>query len=303
MITNAQSHRRHTPQRFELLVCPPWHEYELLDSGDGMKLERFGPYRFVRPEAQAIWHPALPVHQWQADGIFRNEGDGDGGRWHFRHPLDERWTMRYHDLRFWAQPTPFRHLGLFPEQAAHWDWMRERIVAAERSVKVLNLFGYTGLATLAAAKAGAQIVHVDASKKGIAWARENQALSGLDAAPIRWLLDDALKFVRREVRRGAHYDGFVIDPPPFGRGPKGEIWRIEESLPALLRECRNLFSDQPLFVILTAYAVKFSSISLANVLADIVRDGGTLSGGEMVLPERHAERLLPVALYARWSST
>lgn len=293
-----------TAPRFLLLTAPRWQDYELLDSGAGAKLERFGPYRFVRPEGQAIWRPALAQSAWNtAEAEFRTDADANGGQWFFRKTLKPRWQMRYGDLTFWVQPTPFRHLGVFPEQAVHWDWMQELIRTTRRPVRVLNLFGYTGLATLAAAQAGATVTHVDASKKGIAWARENQELSGLDEQPIRWILDDALKFVRREVRRGAQYDGFIIDPPPFGRGPKGEIWRIEESLPALLSECRQLLSPTPLFVVLTAYAIKFSALGLYYVLQELVDGyGGTLSGGEIGVTEQQAGRVLSTAIFARWSA-
>jgi 23S rRNA (cytosine1962-C5)-methyltransferase len=218
-------------------------------------------------------------------------------------PIDERWAMRYKNLRFWTRPTPFRHLGLFPEQANHWDWMANLIRDARRPARVLNLFGYTGIATLAAAEAGASVTHVDASKKAIAWARENQQLSELEDRPIRWLLDDALKFVRREARRGARYDGFIIDPPPFGRGPKGEIWRLEESLPVLLAECRALLSEQPLFTVLTAYAIKASALQLYYALDEMFEGyGGTLATGEMVLEERSAGHLLSTAIFARWNA-
>jgi 23S rRNA (cytosine1962-C5)-methyltransferase len=295
------THQRRSPA-FVLLDSPDWTEDELFDSGDGRKLERFGPYRFVRPEPQAIWRPAMPAREWErADAVFNPEGV-EGGQWQFRRTLDPRWQMRYKSLRFWVQPTPFRHLGVFPEQANHWDWMAGLITGARRPVNVLNLFGYTGIASLAAAAAGANVTHVDASKKGIAWARENQELSGLSDRPIRWLLDDAVKFVRREGRRGSQYDGFVIDPPPFGRGPKGEIWRLEEDLPTLLMECRNIFSARPLFVVLTAYAIKQSSLSLLNILHDMVDGyGGALSCGEMITTEKHAGRALSTAIFARWS--
>lgn len=293
-----------TKPNFILLDSPGWRDYELIDSGGGLKLERFGPYQFVRPEAQAIWQPALPEREWRkADAVFRADGEAEGGRWQYRRPIDERWQMQYHGLRFWAQPTPFRHLGVFPEQANHWDWMSNLIAEARRPIKVLNLFGYTGLASLAAAQAGANVTHVDASKKTIGWARENQALSGLDDRPIRWILDDALKFVRREVRRGARYDGFIVDPPPFGRGPKGEIWRIEESLPILLSECRQLFSSTPLFFVLTAYAIRFSALGLYYVLHENTLDySGAIEGGETVLAERVGGRMLSTAIFARWSA-
>lgn len=294
-----------TKPNFVLLDSPNWRDYELIDSGGGLKLERFGPYQFVRPEAQAIWRPTLSEREWRkADAVFRADGETEGGRWQYRRSIDERWQMQYNGLRFWAQPTPFRHLGVFPEQANHWDWMAGLITAARRPIKVLNLFGYTGIASLAAAHAGANVTHVDASKKTIGWARENQALSNLDDRPIRWILDDALKFVRREVRRGARYDGFIVDPPPFGRGPKGEIWRIEESLPILLDECRQLFSEVPLFFVLTAYAIRFSALGLYYVLHENTRDyGGSIEGGETVLAERAGGRMLSTAIFARWSAT
>ncbi len=287
---------------FILLTSPDWTDYELKDSGAGKKLERFGPYMFVRPEPQAIWQPTLPSEVWDtAEAVFRTDADADGGRWYFYEDIEPRWMMRYKGIKFWAQPTPFRHLGVFPEQANHWDWMHTLITAARRPVKVLNLFGYTGLATLIAAHAGANVTHVDASKKGIAWARENQALSRLTDAPIRWILDDALKFVRREARRGAQYDGIIVDPPPFGRGPKGEIWRLEESLPILLDECRKLLSPTPLFVVLTAYAIKISALGIYYALDDMLDGyGGTIVGGEMATIEQSGGRYLSTALFARW---
>ena len=285
-----------------LLTSPDWSDYRLLDSGRGSKLERFGSYTFIRPEPQAIWQPALPQREWQAaDGSFDTGESAEGGRWNLRPSVEESWVMRYKGIRFWVQPTPFRHMGVFPEQANHWDWMAGLITSARRPVRVLNLFGYTGLATLAAAAAGASVTHVDASKKTIGWARENQALSGLDDRPIRWILDDAVKFVRREVRREARYDGFIVDPPPFGRGPKGEIWRLEESLPALLDDCRTLMSDRPLFFVLTAYAIRTSALSMYYALQDTMRGhGGTLTTGEMVLAEQSAKHLLSTAIFARW---
>ncbi len=231
----------HPLPHINLLVPARWADYALLDSGAGAKLERFGPYRFVRPESGAIWPRTLPEREWAAaDGVFATADEEGAGRWEFRRPVDARWVMRYGELRFWVQPTAFRHLGVFPEQASQWDWMIGLIRGARRPIKVLNLFGYTGLATLAAAAAGASVTHVDASQKAMAWARENQTLSGLADRPIRWLVDDALKFVRREVRREARYDGLIIDPPKFGRGPKGELWKLEESLPELLDACRSL---------------------------------------------------------------
>jgi 23S rRNA (cytosine1962-C5)-methyltransferase len=288
---------------FTLLDSPDWRDYELLDSGDGRKLERFGPYRFVRPEAQALWMPRLPQKQWDnVHAVFQGAGDDDGGgRWQIKQPFDQRWPMRYKQLQFWAEATPFRHLGVFPEQANHWDWMSDLITNVRRPVKVLNLFGYTGVASLAAAGAGGHVTHVDASKKVITWAHENQTLSGLDDKPLRWIVDDALKFVQREGRRGNTYDGMIIDPPKFGRGPKGEVWKFDEALPTLLDACRQILSPQPLFVVLTAYAIRASALSVHYALQDMMGNHqGTGETGEMVLVERSGNRVLSTALFARW---
>src|SRR5579859_1476677 len=285
------------------LCASGWADYELLDTGNGAKLERFGPYTFVRPEPQAIWRPALPDRDWAAaHGTFTSKSpDDDSGGWSFRVPIEPRWTMKYGALSFWAQATAFRHMGVFPEQADHWDWAANLIRQAKPPVRALNLFGYTGLFSLATAAAGASVTHVDASKRVIGWARDNQALSGLNEKPIRWLLDDAAKFVRREVRRGSTYDGLMIDPPKFGRGPNGEVWKLDEALPDLLRECRRLLSDRPLFVILSCYAIRASALSLYNGLNDAFAglDGKTTCG-EMIGIDR-AGRALSHALFARWS--
>ncbi len=290
-----------------LLDSPNWKDYALLDSGNGLKLERFGPYTFVRPEAQAMWSPTLPGEDWAvADAVFQPTGEESGGHWNIKRKLPDQWEMHYQltsgaMLRFIAMTTPGRHLGVFPEVAAHWDWMAERISQNEKQKKVLNLFGYTGLATLACAATGAQVTHVDASKKSVEWARKNQALSGLADKPIRWLVDDALKFVQREARRGARYDGIILDPPKFGRGPKGEVWEVYKSLPRLLDACREILSPKPLFVVLTIYAVQASAIHAGQALTDMMKGfGGGVEQGELVTRERSAGRLLSQAVYARW---
>ncbi len=292
---------------YVLLAPSGWSDYTLLDSGEGAKLERFGRYCFVRPEPQAIWARALPAKDWEAaDGIFSGEerDDGGGGRWQFKHSLADRWMMHYKDIHFWARATSFRHLGVFPEQASQWDWMSELIARAGRPTRVLNLFGYTGIATLAAASAGAQVTHVDASKQIMAWARENQALSGLEDRPVRWIIDDALKFVQREGRRQARYDGLIIDPPKFGRGPKGEVWKLYESLPSLLSACRSLLSERPLFTILTAYAIRTSALSLHYALEEMFAGyHGALATGEMVNIEQSAGRMLSTAIFSRWEAS
>jgi len=288
-----------------LLESSNWQDYDLLDSGDGLKLERFGAYRFVRPEVQAMWRRALPEQDWQdAHAVFRPSGEESGGHWEIKKKIPEKWEMGYGNLRFQVMTTPGRHLGVFPEVAANWDWTADLISGAGKPVKVLNLFGYTGLATLAAAAAGAQVTHVDASKKSVAWARENQALSGLSDKPVRWLVDDALKFVQREGRRGNHYEGLILDPPKFGRGPKGEVWEVYKSLPRLLQACRAILSDRPLFVVMTIYAVQASALHAGQVLADLLQDlGGKVEQGELVTREKSAGRLLSQAVYARWAST
>ena len=317
--------------KITLLFSPNWTDYELLDSGDGQKLERFGPYTFARPEVQALWKKSLPAEKWQAaHAFFEPSGEESGGHWKFRKPVNEKWEMTYpltgnfplgegaagaRELRFTAMTTPGRHLGVFPECAAHWDWLTEKINKKTKNEKqkkedkngqanVLNLFGYTGLASLAAVSAGARGTHIDASKKSVTWARENQLLSGLGEKPIRWIVDDALKFVEREGRRGVKYDGILLDPPKFGRGPKGEVWEVYQSLPEILLACRAILNEAPLFVIMTVYAVKLPAIHAYTALAEMLQGfGGSLECGELVTQEKSAERLLSQAVYARWQSS
>jgi 23S rRNA (cytosine1962-C5)-methyltransferase len=294
--------RRQAEPALSLLTSPDWVEYELLDSGNGEKLERYGPYTFVRPEHQAIWTPALPAARWQAaDAVFKPSGGESGGDWQTHKVLPKSWNMAYKKLRFQVAASPSRHLGVFPEQANHWDWLQEQIQSAGRAVRVLNLFGYTGLATLAAAQAGAQVTHIDASPKAIQWARTNQSLSGLDDRPIRWLTEDAERFVRREVRRGSKYEGIILDPPKFGRGPSGQVWEFFESMPEFLKNCRAILSDRPVFVLLTAYAIRASALSLHFDMQEMLAGlPGGLFSGELALQERSAGRLLSLAIYSRW---
>ncbi len=289
----------------ELLASTDWKEYELIDSGNGAKLEQFGPYRFVRPEHQAIWMPALEEKQWkQAQAVFQPTGEESGGRWKFNQEIQDGWEMRYKALRFKALASPSRHMGVFPEQAVQWDWISQQIRSAGRPVRVLNLFGYTGLATLAAAQAGGQVTHVDASKKAIDWARTNQALSGLENKPIRWLVDDVEKFVQREVRRGSKYEGIFLDPPKFGRGPAGQVWEFFEGMPELLQNCRLLLSDRPVFVVLTAYAIRASAMCIYYALQEALDGlGGKLTAGELVVNETSARRVLSMAIFTRWSAS
>lgn len=286
-----------------LLESPDWTDYELLDSGCGFKLEKFGPYIFTRPEPEAVWQPALPESEWnRADAYFQTSPEENGGHWQLKTQMKDRWPMRYKDLSFWIQPTNSRHLGVFPEQACQWDWIMEKTSAAGRPLRVLNLFGYTGLATLAAAKAGAEVTHVDASRKVVTWAHENMSLSGLESRPVHWIVDDALKFVERQARRGGVFDGLILDPPKFGRGPKGEVWEFYKLLPNLLAACRGAMSKKPAFVVLTAYAVKASSLTLYQALREVMTgDGGRVESGEVVLREKSAGRLISMAVFSRWS--
>ena len=286
------------------LLSPNWKDYELIDSGNGLKLERFGRYHLTRPEAEAVWKPLLPESDWKhTDAVFQPAPEENGGHWQCNSNLPDRWQMQYGGLRFNVQTTASRHVGVFPEQACQWDWITRQIQAAKRPLRVLNLFGYTGIASLAAAQAGAQVTHVDASSKVITWARENQALSGLEDRPIRWIVDDVLKFTQREVRRGTTYDGIILDPPKFGRGPKGEVWEFYNLLPNLLKTCASLLGKQPTFILVTAYAVKASSLTLYYALDEILRQfSGELSIGEVCLQEKNNKRLLSMAIFARWSS-
>jgi len=294
---------------YTLLEAKNWQDYELLDSGDGLKLERFGSYIFARPESQAMWSRALPQRDWDAaHAVFQPSAEESGGHWVEKKRLPDKWEMTYPlpnigDIKFEVMTTPGRHLGVFPEVASHWDFMADLVRKADRPVKVLNLFGYTGLASLAAAAAGAQVTHVDASKKSVSWARENQALSGLNEKPIRWIVEDAIKYMQREEKRGMKYDGIILDPPKFGRGPKGEVWEVYKSLPNLFEICRACLSDDPLFVIATLYAVRASAIHVAQALDEVMKNHkGNMESGELVTRESSANRLLSQAVYARWSS-
>jgi 23S rRNA (cytosine1962-C5)-methyltransferase len=294
---------------FTLLESTHWTDYALIDSGDGLKLERFGKYVFVRPESQAMWKRSLDAEWKNAHAVFVPSGEESGGHWDFKKKVEEQWTLNYplphlnKILSFKVMTTPGRHVGVFPEVAAHWDWYSELIARSKREVNVLNLFGYTGLASLAAAAAGAKVTHVDASKKSVGWARENQALSKMDDKPIRWIVDDAVKFVQREARRGAKYDGIILDPPKFGRGPKGEVWEVYKSLPDLFDTCRECLSAHPLFVATTVYAVRASAIHVAQAMDEMMMGfGGKMDSGELVTREQSKGRLLSQAVYARWEA-
>ena len=321
-----------------ILAGHGWADYGLIDSGHGRKLERYGAYQFIRPEPQALWTPRL--EKWESHGEFVPGSDEDGGgRWQFAKPVPpDGWTLRWGEVRFTAQTTPFRHLGFFPDMAPVWDWMGEQLLpetgrgtseagggslpthaapggrppqsAADATATSpsrggsLNLFGYTGVGTLVLSKCG-PVTHVDASKKSVAQARLNAGLSAMDTRPVRWIVDDAAKFAAREVRRGKRYDGIILDPPKFGRGPEGEVWRLEDHLAPLVRDCRALLDDDSKFLFLTAYALRMSSLALGGLVAEMLGDlPGTIEHGELAVREEGpGGRLLPTAIFARWRNS
>jgi 23S rRNA (cytosine1962-C5)-methyltransferase len=287
-----------------MLSTEGWQDYALLDTGDGEKLERYGRYVIVRPEEQAMGSARQPVAEWErADAKFVGIGDDEAaGRWRYRRPLPETWPMAYGGVSFLGRFTNFRHVGVFPEQVSHWQWLESEIARFGRPLRILNLFAYTGIASLIAARAGAEVAHIDASKKAIAWARENQALSRLGDAKVRWICDDATKFAEREVRRGNHYDGIILDPPKYGRGPKGEVWDIFRDLKPLLKACRTLLSEDAGFLILTAYSIRASFAAIDELTAEVLDGlGGTLESGELMLREQGGGRVLSTSLFSRWS--
>lgn len=281
-----------------------WADYALLDSGGGRKLERYGPYTVVRPEPQAMWDPRLPQDAWdKADAVFDPSDEEDAGKWRFRGKPKESWPMAWGDVRFHARFTAFRHLAFFPEQAANWAWLDQRVRALPSQPRILNLFGYTGVASLVCAAAGAHVTHVDASKKAIAWARENAALSGLDDRPIRWICEDARRYVQREVRRGSRYDGIILDPPKYGRGPDGEVWRLFENLPELSALCAELLGENASFLLLNAYAERISGAALSSLCAaKLSGRAGAIDWGELTLVEDAGDRQIGMSFYGRWSA-
>src|SRR3989344_8336746 len=295
-------------KQVKLFYSKDWTDYELLDTGEGEKLEKFGKYTFVRPYEDAVWPKTLGESEWnKADGKFWSSKTGAKSGWKMsRLNLDikqeEKWEMSYKGIKFFASPTPFRHLGFFPEQASHWDFIEEKIKSAQRPIKFLNLFGYTGVASLFALRAGAEVTHLDASKQTLNWAKENQHLSGLAKLPMRVIEDDAIKFLEREFKRGNKYDAVIMDPPKFGRGPKGEIWKIEEMLPKLLSSVRKVLSAKPLFIVLTSYSIDSSSLALRYALEETMKDfGGVVEAGELCVLEKSNNRIIPLANTAVWS--
>ncbi len=281
-----------------------WETYTLLDSGRGRKLEQFGPYRLVRPEPRAIWRPAWPDEEWDgADAEYLLHEAGGGGEWVLRGEIETRWEMDYHGLRFWCEIGVSRQVGVFPENAAHWDWIEQIIRESKRPVNVLNLFGYTGLASLAAARGGAEVTHVDSSSRAVRLARENQALNGLEDRSIRWIVEDALKYAGREVKRGKRYDGIIMDPPKYGLGPKKERWEFFKGFEVLCDVLKELLSDDPLFVVVTAYALeKPPEVLVPYIEAMMSGHNGEVAHGELIGAEKSAGRKISHAITARWEA-
>lgn len=288
----------------KILCAENFEDYELLDTGHGARLERFGTYTLVRPDPQICWNPSLSNRIWHSANAIFKKTSADRGTWDVRGTIPERWLMRYKDLSFWAKLTPFKHTGIFPEQSIQWAWMRSKLKGKSQSAprNVLNLFGYTGIASIACAAEGAKVTHLDASKPSVTWARDNQIASGLADKPIRWIIDDAIKFTAREIKRGVKYDGIIMDPPIYGHGPNGERWEFMSDFPKLLENCSQILSKDPLFIVVNAYAISASAIMLENVLADYFSSSGSIECGELALKETSAGRLLSTGIYARWSS-
>ncbi len=279
-----------------------WNTFALLDAGDGEKLERWGRYVLRRPDPQALWPRLQSARYWrQADAVYHRSASG-GGHWEQPTKLPAQWIIHYDALRFRIAPTGFKHTGLFPEQAVNWDWMQQQVRAAKRPVRVLNLFAYTGGATVALAAAGAHVVHVDAAKRMVQGARDNADLSGLSAAPIRYLVDDVMKFIQREQRRGNRYEAIIMDPPHYGRGPTGECWKLEDALPDLVTRCASLLADAPLFCLINSYTTGFSPQVAANLLRQQVQatHGGTVTADEIGLPVQDSDLVLPCGSFGRW---
>ncbi len=287
-----------------MLLADKWTDYQLIDASDGQKLERWGDYYLVRPDPQAIWSYKTEKNLWSKAHACYHRSKAGGGAWEYRQKLPESWQIKYNSLTFNVKPMGFKHTGIFPEQASNWDFLIDKITSAGRHIKVLNLFAYTGGATVACAYAGASVVHVDASKGMVSWAKENAASSGLADAPIRYIVDDCVKFAQREIRRGNKYDVIIMDPPTYGRGPKGELWRFEDELFPLVSECVSLLSDKPLLFIVNSYTTGISHTVVSNVLSYLIqyKFGGKLVSDELGLPMSSSLLTLPCGYTTRWFS-
>ncbi len=283
-------------------IANHWNDYELIDLADGEKLERWGEYRVARPDPQVIWKPKSKPKLWKQVEAYYHRSSTGGGHWEYFGKLPEKWTVSYKHLKFYVKTMGFKHMGLFPEQAINWDWMIEKIQNSNRPIKVLNLFAYTGGATVACAYAGAEVCHVDAAKNMVSWAKDNIDLSNLSDRKVRFIVDDVKKFVERELRRGNKYDAIIMDPPSYGRGPNGELWKIEDELYALIELCKQVLSDTPLFFLINSYTTGFSPTVPGNMLNMLITPThrGSVSVGEVGLPVSNSNLVLPCGIYARW---
>lgn len=286
-----------------MLLADEWKDYELIETGDGEKLERWGNIILRRPDPQIIW-PMKDKKIWDRADAHYHRSQSGGGSWEYKRKIPNRWTISFEKLKFYIEPTGFKHTGLFPEQAVNWKWMMNKIQKANRPIRVLNLFAYTGGATVAAAYAGAEVCHVDAAKGMVNWAKENVALSGLADRPVRFITDDCMKFVQREIRRGKKYDGIIMDPPSYGRGPNGEVWKIENSLYSFVEQCMGVLSDKPLFFLINSYTTGFSPTVLSNILKQTIgsRYKGNYSCGEVGIPVKNSGLVLPCGIFGRWEN-
>jgi 23S rRNA (cytosine1962-C5)-methyltransferase len=292
------------PSNIILTSSPDWKDYQLLDSGNGKTLERFGKYLLVRPRPQAIWSTTLSSSEWKkANAVLVEEKQEYGGKWNILNPMDKSWTISYKDLKFQLQLSSSRHVGIFPEQATHWDWIRNQIENNKKPFRMLNLFGYSGAATAAGAAAGAEVTHVDSSKHAITWANQNIKLSNLQDKPVRWIAEDALKFVKREARRGSTYHGIVMDPPKFGRGSSGEVWDFFKRTPELIEACQSIMANDAKFIVMTTYAITASAVVTHQAVEQIVGKKGKLESGELVSVDESAGHVLSHAIYTRWSAS
>ena len=284
-----------------MFIAENWLDYELIDTGEGMKLERWKDIYLLRPDPQTIWPYTKTPNKKEIHAVYSRSSSG-GGSWTFNKSVPEQWTVSWEDLTFCIKPMGFKHTGLFPEQAANWAWMRKKINEANRPINVLNLFGYTGGATVACASAGASVCHVDAAKNMVAVGKQNLAASGLADRPVRWIVDDCLKFVEREIRRGHKYDGIILDPPSYGRGPGGELWHLEEMLYPFMEKCAQILSDEPLFVLLNSYTTGLQPLVLRNVLQKTIcsKFGGSVLAEEVGLKATRGNIILPCGASARW---
>ncbi len=281
-------------------IAKKWKDYEILDMANGEKLERWGNIYLIRPDPQIIWKEKTFPEKWKKANAKYIRSSTGGGAWNYKNKLPESWQIHYKDLTFLVKPMGFKHTGLFPEQAVNWDWMIEKIQNAGRPIKVLNLFAYTGGASVACSYAGASVCHVDSSKGMVTWAKENVAVSGLADRKVRYIVDDVVKFVSREIRRGNTYDAIVMDPPSYGRGTNGEVWKFEENLPDLISLCSKVLSEEPLFFLINSYTTGISSMVLENLLRLNIKKGGNFSHGEIGLPMTDSKLILPCGIYARW---